>query len=347
MQDNGAARIWGEDLKTGAGGANVVTDTYFRQLVPAGQPNPFPALPGGQQMRVAWRQEIRAGKNAGRLIEDYGVTRDDAAVKTRDDLLHAGQAQLDRITRDLAARARKSRGSIYLQQPGLTSIAAGASIAFAATVADTDVVEFVLDGNVVGRSRISVGPAQLVQLDSGLVATEPRFYDFELRGLRNGVRVWRAFASARSEAPYLALPAAGLSLDFDDGTTAPLALYARGKDAGWIVRNGALTTARGATYADLTFSDAVLFVDATDRSSLTLDLDATINTERDFDFFTIYTVVDGKRSVLAELSGALGERALSYDLSAFAGHEVQIGFQFTSDDFVNTSGVYIDEVRLR
>jgi hypothetical protein len=161
------------------------------------------------------------------------------------------------------------------------------------------------------------------------------------------VRVWRAFASARSEAPYLALPAAGLSLDFDDGTTAPLALYARGKDAGWIVRDGALTTTRAATYADLTFSDAVLFVDATDRSSLTLDLDATINTERDFDFFTIYTVVDGKRSVLAELSGALGERALSYDLSAFAGHEVQIGFQFTSDDFVNTSGVYIDEVRLR
>jgi hypothetical protein len=347
MQDNGSARIWGEDVKTGAGGANVVTDAYLRSLLPAGPANLFPPLPGGQSMRVAWRQTVRAGKNAGRLIEDYGVTRDASAVKTNDDVLHASQSQVARITRDLGARAPKSRGSIYLQQTGTTDIPAGESIALTATVADTDSVEYVLDGQVASRVTVGIGPAQLVRLDSGVHPTEARLFDVELRGYRGGTRVWRAFANARSQLPYLPLPAGGLRLDFDDGNTAPLALYARGKDAGWIVRDGTLTTTRGATYADLTFSDAVLFVDAGERSSLQLSLHARISTELDYDYFTIYAIVDGKRTVLEQFSGDIGERALSYDLSAFAGHQVQIGFQLTSDGFVNASGVYLDEIALQ
>jgi bacillopeptidase F (M6 metalloprotease family) len=51
--------------------------------------------------------------------------------------------------------------------------------------------------------------------------------------------------------------------------------------------------------------------------------------------------------VLEEFSGNVGERALTYDLSAFAGKRVQIGFQLTSDELINASGVYIDQVTLR
>jgi bacillopeptidase F (M6 metalloprotease family) len=45
-------------------------------------------------------------------------------------------------------------------------------------------------------------------------------------------------------------------------------------------------------------------------------------------------------------TGSLGARALSYDLSAFAGHRVQIGFQFSSDEIFDFSGVYIDQITL-
>src|SRR5262249_41123179 len=76
MQDNGLAKVWGEHETTGAGGAAVVADADYRSLIPVGQPNPFSPLPNGQYMRSAWFQTIRAGKHAGELVEDFGVTRD-------------------------------------------------------------------------------------------------------------------------------------------------------------------------------------------------------------------------------------------------------------------------------
>ena len=39
-------------------------------------PSVFTRLPGGQDMRVAWRETLRPGKKFGSRIEDVGVTAD-------------------------------------------------------------------------------------------------------------------------------------------------------------------------------------------------------------------------------------------------------------------------------
>jgi C-terminal processing protease CtpA/Prc len=73
MQDSHAGVIYGEDPQTGAGGANVVQHkNFFTKYLP----EVFQNMPGGQDMRIGWRQAIRSGKNAGKLIEDHGVYAD-------------------------------------------------------------------------------------------------------------------------------------------------------------------------------------------------------------------------------------------------------------------------------
>jgi hypothetical protein len=57
-------------------------NTLLRDLLPV----TFLPLPGGQDMRVSWRQAIRTGKNDGKLIEDDGVFVDYYVPQTREDL---------------------------------------------------------------------------------------------------------------------------------------------------------------------------------------------------------------------------------------------------------------------
>jgi C-terminal processing protease CtpA/Prc len=73
MQDNGAGVILGLHEHTGAGGANVMEYGTFRQILAGSSVNPFVELPFGHDIRVSWRQAIRAGKNAGALLENRGI----------------------------------------------------------------------------------------------------------------------------------------------------------------------------------------------------------------------------------------------------------------------------------
>lgn len=93
MQDNGAATIFGEDKKTGAGGANVLEHSFFTIFAP----ETFKPLPGGVSMRVSWRQSIRSGYNNGSMIEDHGCNADVQVPRSLSDLSNGDQTQFDRI----------------------------------------------------------------------------------------------------------------------------------------------------------------------------------------------------------------------------------------------------------
>jgi len=97
MQDNGAATIYGEDPKTGAGGANVLNQSLFATYARG----PFKALPDGVSMRVSWRQSVRDGYNAGTIIEDHGCNADINVSQTPNDLNTGGLDQFNTITDNL------------------------------------------------------------------------------------------------------------------------------------------------------------------------------------------------------------------------------------------------------
>ena len=192
MQDNGLATIWGEDHRTGAGGANVVALSEFTQSFAPGV-GPFRALPGAQDMRVAWRDAIRAGKNEGRVLEDYGVSADRSAARTLDDVLHAGATQIHRIASDLSRKAGEHTSRVSFSDGGAyLVIATGQPIALAANLVATTEVEFLLDGVSIGKQSIDAdGSVTLSPV--GYAAKGVGVHRLEIRGTNGCDAAWRAF----------------------------------------------------------------------------------------------------------------------------------------------------------
>ncbi|NVJ61895.1 MAG: hypothetical protein HWE27_16005 [Gammaproteobacteria bacterium] len=120
MQDFTDTTLWGEDLLTGAGGANVIG--FNDALIGAFELDQFPQtgikpLPGGQDMRVAWRQSIRTGESDNRILEDLGVRVDRRARPTVSDLQGKTQSQFDRIGSDLKYRSWDKQSKIEFLAP--------------------------------------------------------------------------------------------------------------------------------------------------------------------------------------------------------------------------------------
>jgi C-terminal processing protease CtpA/Prc len=111
MKDNNVATIFGEDVSTGAGGANVVEHEsfLFRSNPVDFISMPFSArLPNARQdLRVAWRQSIRVKAKNNTLIEDNGITPDELYRLNELDLIpNTGvNSQYDRIADSLNRKA--------------------------------------------------------------------------------------------------------------------------------------------------------------------------------------------------------------------------------------------------
>ncbi len=194
MQDNGLATIWGEDRRTGAGGANVVALSDFISWMPAGV-GPFQPLPGGQNLRVAWRDAIRAGRNDGRILEDYGVSADRNAARTMDDVLNAGATQLRRITADLSRQADEHLSRVSFADGGAwwVVVGSGQPIVLTATVAATTSVEFFLDGVSIGTQHID-GDGAVTLSPAGYVAQgSGTRHQLEMRAKNGHHAAWRSF----------------------------------------------------------------------------------------------------------------------------------------------------------
>lgn len=89
FQDNRVGEILGTSDNTGAGGANVWEHEDLMNAV-RGAPNwPFKPLPKGADLRVAIRRSIRVGAQAGRPLEELGITPDHRHHMTKRDLLNA------------------------------------------------------------------------------------------------------------------------------------------------------------------------------------------------------------------------------------------------------------------
>ncbi|KAJ3391832.1 hypothetical protein HDU92_008800 [Lobulomyces angularis] len=117
MQDSAAAKIYGEDATTGAGGANVVIhDSYLRAVS-----KKFQQLPNYQDFRVGWRQTVRTGKNSGKLVEDIGVLSDMIVRPVATDFYEDKEvnSQLLTIAADLLTLSQKEEVFIFSTIPQL------------------------------------------------------------------------------------------------------------------------------------------------------------------------------------------------------------------------------------
>ncbi len=184
MQDNDAAVIYGEDPRTGAGGASVRNHNDFVKDFGA----PFEALPQDIGMTSSYMQTVRFGHHKGQLIEDFGCIADVRVDRTQADLVSRNQIQQNKVLNGLLTQAKaQASGAPVPTSNGLEVTAESLTLP-------------VLMKNT-GMIRISVASSQFV---------EPIRLDTKYVGVYGNERVYNlklpaALAGLKGKSTYLLL----------------------------------------------------------------------------------------------------------------------------------------------
>ncbi|KZN33188.1 S41 family peptidase [Pseudoalteromonas luteoviolacea] len=149
VQDNGAAKVYGENLRTGAGGANVLRHSVFARY--AGAPK-FEFLPYNQEMTVSWRQMVRHSHNQNALIEDYGCVASQVVPRTLNSILDSDAENFDTIARDLLSQPQAA-STVNFLQPRVSELAETQGV-FSLEVKNTEHVDVYVNNVKVERINV-------------------------------------------------------------------------------------------------------------------------------------------------------------------------------------------------
>jgi hypothetical protein len=106
FQDHGIGKVIGVSNNTGAGGANVWEHWLLTEALPVGWG--LKSLPNQAGMRVAIRQCLRVGPNAGALLEDFGVVPNLFYKLRREDVMEGDRELLAFVANELSAQIPRS-----------------------------------------------------------------------------------------------------------------------------------------------------------------------------------------------------------------------------------------------
>ena len=211
---------------------------------------------------------------------------------------------------------------------------------------NTSQVDVRVDGVVKGTIDIDYNrPEGKEVLIPFLDTTGPMSTQFELLGKENEKLVWRKVLNVRT-VPETTVVSSALSVDFENGT-APFLIYNENTapENGWRIEDGRLRVGTGSAYVPNVKSTLSLFAKLEKVSSI--QFDAVIDSEADYDGILINVVVDGIRENLSFMSGKHSQSTYMLDLSKYQGKNVEIQFEFKSDGNTEGSLVAIDNILLK
>ncbi|KAL2914454.1 hypothetical protein HK105_206021 [Polyrhizophydium stewartii] len=373
IQDNEIGLVFGEDASTGAGGANVVEHNAF--LLPM-DPRDFGTLPRNlllgpstaQDLRVAWRQFVRVGSNAGALIEDRGVVSDVVVRPIPADLFHnrTYQSQWETVAKRLK-QVNIERGTTktsLIAEPLFRDMVVGSAIEIGVRVGGMTRLAL-LDGDQGGE----IGSLDLPEkaqhhavsdtLQSRDIVTQLRFKRYEIHGFIDGTRVARTVRYVRF-VPLLEdrAPVTNTTTWTWNFTAQPnTAIYnydSSGDKGSWRIENSTLVVGRNGEYANNADSIASFFfampqlmnqrgsgpVGVSGGSTIQVAVKGVVNTESGYDFVVIGFRAADQSLVLKRVSGDTPLDAVAtFPAPADGLFEVFVGF--TSDSSVAYAGATI------
>jgi len=351
MQDSGIGFLFGEEPRTGAGGANVFEHSLLVQFVPT----VFTPLPATHRARVSFGQAVRQGLNEGEFIEDFGCEADLLVSPRLSDLLDGGENQIARITSALTYLSFFPRFRPAVRAPSneFLLLRNNGDLNFPLRVTNTPKVRVTINDEVVdeiftrrffGTSNLDYSfPDTLSVGETNSVLIEGVSY--------SGRRLWNLKRQVVVLEESVEVGAEGLEIDFSTATTvAPFSIINfNPAEDGWNLVTPALQIGFNPTYASNVNSDAILSVDLTALPTAQLSFDMEFDTETDFDFIEVFvTDSDGNNSLLLRESGAQPLQTFDFDISQFAGKSgVQVHFRFISDTNVEAPGVRLQRVSIR
>jgi hypothetical protein len=353
MQDLNIATVISEDRQTGAGGANVITLPTVFAGIPIARRGGLTDLPLGISFNVAWRQTLRTGARAGAVLENEGVVANLVRRTTPTDATNSDQSLMEFVAAELASRRGRYISSV--QGVPIPRQNVGTS-------------DWVLPLQIVGTDRVTVARngSQIADLPLSATAGAPTTYELrltpsqlssdragriEVLGFLGGQRVWRQFSEYRRTPSPVVIGATDVLRPSLTVNEDPLWIITTGvpTNQGWQASSGKLVVGNGTQYAEDVETEASFFLDLSQRRNLTLSFDADIKTEENYDIFEIVMRRAGQPNVVlqAGLSGTIPRRSYSYDLSAYAGQNIEIAFSFIADSSVPDRGVTIENLVLQ
>ncbi len=351
MQDNNGALIYGEDLRTGAGGANVIEHALFLNYGPA---DVFQKLPSDHGMRVAWRQTIRFGAHNGKLIEDYGCKADIDASLTAADLLTGGETQLGNLTRSLAHRTLAYKAQARGEQNAAEIYLPRGEMSYGIYVTNTPSVNVYLNDELRDQITVNAGNTEVpvrYTLPGNLVSGQAVRLAFVGVDRRDQV-LWNLKRRVTVLDEKVVVDGNGFQMDFATASDIkPLAIVnqaATKPENGWNLVKPYLQIGCAPNYADNLDTDAILFLDLRGKTSVNLDFGLEFDTEDGWDFVEVQVTNNLTKKEFLAASGKRDMARYTFDLSQFAGQDnVAVHFRFTSDSNTNAAGVKVSDIALR
>lgn len=351
MQDHGAAAIFGEDANTGAGGANNYDLKAMYNDLPEGKKGPFRLLPNNQNIGFSFRQTVRVGLHKDELLEDVGVVADRLATPSIGDLYNFSENQFKILAGHINRAANNFPSWVGLSNDGNLEIALGENPGIFAKWAHTDSIEYKVNGKIIEVISVEEdnSTGRKLPAPESILTTDFKKGSYEMIGLYDGKRVWRKIVNFRVVPKNTtAISSEGLTFDLTEGLPSFLHIYNDNNAAenGWVVENGTLKIGKKELYADDTHTIASAFF-VLPEENLKLNFEASIATEKDYDFIKVVVVSEGKETALFGTSGEVPMRAYRFDLGSFAGKKIEVRFIFDSDEGIVSQGVTLQNISIR
>ncbi len=351
MQDHAAATVIGTHHATGAGGANVMEYGSFRAVFGGtnNSDNPFVSLPGNQSFRVSWRQTIRVGKNAGKLIENYGITPDIVIPYKRDDLAGGESREVMRsIHREIDKLLPRYKSSIALVSS--VRMSNGERAAWVEKVKGVDSVDVMLDGVVVESYKVDSAGEEL-SIELGDVTGEWENKRFDVVGKISGKTAFRSVRQIYWRGEDTKLTRTGLKEDLKTGLKYTKITTSSGRaNDGWQLKNGILRVGSGPNYKASVVSEAFIPLNVEGvRGSVVLNIDFKLQTENGMDMLNIIArdPDTGRETYIYSLDGNLDTtQAVPVEIP-HNGKRVEIVLEFESDENWNMVGPEIREINVK
>ena len=350
MQDVGGGFVFGEDPRSGAGGANVFDNNLLTFLLP----DVFEPLPGTHRMRVSFRQSIRTDINEGKVIEDFGCSADLNVSQVGSDLITGGDAQIRKVTRALSWLSLHPRfhGSVRAPSNDFSIVRTKDDRNYELMVEKTPKVNvFINDELFTEFSLYGYRGKEPVQLEFPVDLPTGQVNSVLVEGVnRRGKRLWNLKRELVLLEEKVVVGDAGFSVDFATKTSVqPFSIINQNAPAdGWNLVAPNLQVGFAPNYADNVDTDAVAVLDLTSRTTAQLSFDMEYNTEPGFDFVEVFmTDESGNQRMLLRDSGAQPLQTYNFDVSDFAGMDnVQLHFRFVSDGLITAPGVKLQKVSI-
>nr|MBA2404183.1 immune inhibitor A [Bdellovibrionales bacterium] len=343
MQDHDAAIIFGEDSTTGAGGANNRShnDTILSLKEDLG---PYKKLPSGQDMGFSFRQTIRTGQSEGVFLEDRGVVSDRIVPASLSDLYTDSGDQYKVIAKALIERSNQHTSWVKINEDRLDLLVTDEPKMLIKWM-QTDKIEFKVNRRSMEQIAVELDNTIGQSFPFPKLETTNKYEagEVEIVGAKEGKRVWRKIQAYRL-VPQTIMLEDDLLISLESATSHPFAVYNYKNltDDGWIVQDGTLKTGNSEEYVDSVKTEASLFLQLSETKDFSLNFDAQVNSEKDFDYLRVKLTVEGKDvDLIKGLSGDEEMKTYNFDLSAYKGKKVEIRFIFESDKGVTDKGVVL------